>query len=72
MPQMNVSKFKEQCLTLLEELGPDGLVITKRGRPIAKVMPITQECAGLIGSLKGRLKPKGNLLTTGLRWDAKS
>ncbi len=69
---MNVSKFKEQCLTLLEELGPDGLVITKRGRPIAKVMPITQECAGLIGSLKGRLNPKGNLLTTGLRWDAKS
>ena len=66
-----MSKFKEQCLTLLDELGPDGLIITKRGRPIAKVMPIiTLECAGLIGSLKGRLKPEGDLFTTGLRWRA--
>ena len=69
---MNISKFKEQSSRLLDELGPDGLVITKRGRPIAKVMPITMECASLIGSLKGRLKPQGDLFTTGLRWDAES
>jgi antitoxin (DNA-binding transcriptional repressor) of toxin-antitoxin stability system len=51
---MNMSKFKVQCFQLLDELGPDGLVITRRGEPIAKVTPITGECANLIGSLKGR------------------
>ena len=71
MPRIAISKFKEQCFKLLDELGPDGIVITKRGRPIAKVMPITLECAGFIGSLKGRLKPQGELLTTGPRWDTR-
>jgi hypothetical protein len=29
-------------------------------------------CADLIGSFKGKIQIKGNLLSTGLKWDAES
>jgi antitoxin (DNA-binding transcriptional repressor) of toxin-antitoxin stability system len=44
--------------------------ITKRGKPVAKVIPIGSGCAALIGSMKGRLNIKGELLSTGIRWNA--
>ena len=72
MQQINASKFKEQCLSLLDDLSAEGIVITKRGKPVAKVIPIGSACAALIGSMKGKLKIKGNLLSTGLRWNAES
>ena len=64
------SKFKEQCLALLEDIDPDGIVITKRGKPIAKLIPVGTDSARLIGSLRGKLKIKGDLLATGIRWNA--
>jgi antitoxin (DNA-binding transcriptional repressor) of toxin-antitoxin stability system len=72
MQQINASRFKEQCLSLLDDLGAEGIVITKRGKPVAKVLPIGSGCAALIGSMKGKLHVKGNLLSTGIRWDAES
>ena len=61
MRQLNASKFKEQCLALLDHLGPEGIIITKRGKPIAKLLPIARESAQLIGSMKGKVNPKDNL-----------
>ena len=72
MPAMDAAKFKEQCLWLLDHLGPEGLIVTKHGKPVAKVVPIEGSCADLIGSLKGKLKLRGDLLSTGMRWDAES
>jgi prevent-host-death family protein len=72
MKLMPAAKFKEQCLSLLDRVGPEGIVITKRGRPVAKLIPIRTESADLIGLFKGKLKVKGNILSTGLRWDAQS
>ena len=72
MRQIAAAKFKERCLSILDRVGPDGIVITKRGKPVAKLIPIRTASAGLIGSLKGKLKIKGNILTTGVRWDAQS
>ncbi|MGA2327386.1 MAG: type II toxin-antitoxin system prevent-host-death family antitoxin [Bryobacteraceae bacterium] len=69
---MKASQFKEQCLFLLDHLDPEGIVITKRGKPVAKVIPATSGCAHLIGSMRGQLKIRGNLMTTGLKWDAES
>jgi hypothetical protein len=45
-------------------------VITKRGKTAAKAIPIGSGCAALIGSMKGKLKIKGKILSTGIRWDA--
>ena len=72
MQQISASKFKEQCLSLLDDLSAEGLVITKRGKPVAKVIPIASGCAALIGSMKGKLKIKGDLLSTGMRWNAEA
>jgi len=72
MRQIPASKFKEQCLALLEDVDPDGIVITKRGKPIAKLIPLGTDSASLIGSLRGKLKIKGDLLSTGVRWHAES
>ena len=72
MRSINASKFKEQCLSLLDNLGSTGIVITKRGKPVAKLIPINRDCSDLIGSMKGKLKIKGDILSSGLRWNAES
>ncbi|MGA7304592.1 MAG: hypothetical protein WBW88_06940 [Rhodothermales bacterium] len=70
MKTIGAAKFKAQCLALLDELDPDGLVVTKRGKPVARVLPIPKRPADLIGSLKGKVKVTGDVLSTGLTWDA--
>ncbi|HXN32267.1 MAG TPA: type II toxin-antitoxin system prevent-host-death family antitoxin [Polyangiaceae bacterium] len=72
MKQMAAAKFKEQCLALLDEVDDEGIVITKRGKPVAKLIPIRGESANLIGSLKAKIRIKGNILSTGIKWDAQS
>lgn len=72
MTRISASKFKEQCLSLLDEVGPEGILITKRGRPVARLVPVSSDCRQLIGSLKGRLRIKGDVVATGLRWHAQS
>lgn len=72
MKQIAAARFKEQCLSILDEVAPEGLVITKHGRPVAKLIPIRAESADLIGSLRGRVRFKGDLLSTGIRWRAQS
>jgi prevent-host-death family protein len=72
MKQIPAAKFKEQCLSLLDRVDEDGIVITKRGKPVAKLIPIRAESAELIGKLKGRVRVKGNVLSTGLKWNAQS
>jgi prevent-host-death family protein len=64
------ARFKEQCLSLLDNLDADGLVITKHGRPVAKLIPYARQSASLIGSLEAKLEIKGELLSTGVPWDA--
>jgi prevent-host-death family protein len=70
MKQVSASKFKEQCLALLDRVGPEGIVVTKRGKPVAKLIPFGADSASLIGSLKGKLRIKGEILSTGIKWDA--
>ena len=70
MKQIAAAKFKEQCLSLLDEVDPDGIVITKRGKPVAKLIPFASDSASLIGSLKGKLEITGEILSTGLDWNA--
>ena len=70
MKVVSASKFKEQCLAFLDRVGPEGIVITKHGKPVAKLVPVGAEPARLIGSLKGKIRIKGDILSTGLAWDA--
>ena len=70
MKSIGAAKFKEQCLALLDQLDADGLVITKRGKPVARVIPIERQDSDLIGSLRDKIKVNGDIYSTDLNWDA--
>lgn len=72
MKQIGAAKFKEQCLAILDEIDDEGIVITKRGKPVAKLIPIDAESGELIGSLRGQLRVEGDILSTGRSWDDQS
>lgn len=71
MKHIPAAKFKETCLALLDEVDPEGIVITKRGKPVAKLMPFATDSSNLIGALTGKLRIKGDILSTGVKWHAK-
>jgi prevent-host-death family protein len=70
MKKVAAAKFKEQCLSILDHLSPEGIVVTKHGRPVARVLPIETASADLIGVLRGKLRVKGDVTSTGITWDA--
>ena len=72
MKTIPAAKFKAQCLALLDRVTPEGIVITKHGRPVARLLPVGSAPTDLIGSLKGKLNIKGDILSTGVRWDVES
>ena len=72
MKQIAAAKFKEQCLAILDQVDPEGIVITKHGKPVAKLLPIRSEPGALIGALRGKIKVAGDLFSTGVKWDAES
>ena len=69
---INASKFKEQCLSLLDSLDQEGIVITKHGKAVARLVPIQRMSGGLIGSYRGELGINGSILSTGTKWDTLS
>jgi len=40
------------------------------GKPIARVIPYSQQPADLIGCLRSKIKIQGDILSTGISWDA--
>lgn len=54
LEDLSASEFKARCLKVLDELEPQRVIVTKRGRPVAKVIPLpTAQNADLIGCIKG-------------------
>jgi len=59
-----VSEFKAKCLRLLDEVAHHGhtLIITKRGRPVARVSPVRASAATVRGSWKGLVEVRGDIV----------
>lgn len=59
-----ISEFKARCLQLLQEVDSRGgsLLVTKRGRPIAKVVPIPRDRASRMGDWADLVKIKGDIV----------
>jgi len=72
MRRIAAATFKQQCLALLDNVDPEGIVITKHGRPVARLVPFQQLMADLIGSMKSKIRIKMDIMTTGLWWHAES
>jgi prevent-host-death family protein len=70
---IGVGNFKAKCLglmTLVHEQGNE-IVITKRGKPIARVIPYSENIPSLSGYLKGSVKIKGDIVRTPeVHWNA--
>jgi len=70
---LSATAFREQFLQLLEKIPVDGILITKRGHPVAKLVPVRGSCTDLIGSAPDFLYENGDdLFSTGIQWDAES
>jgi len=71
--ELNISEFRRSCLKLLESLPPEGLVVTKRGRAVARVIPARSSPLAWMGSLPNlRVNAGDDLFSTGIAWDAES
>jgi len=68
---IGAAKFKEQCLAILDSLDDEGIVVTKRGRAVARVLPIRQRENNddLIGSLAGILHITGDIESPVSAWE---
>jgi prevent-host-death family protein len=68
---LTASRFKAQCLALLDEVAETGeaLVVTKRGRPVARVAPV-QTPASLRGSVTFKVSDEELIAPLPERWDA--
>jgi prevent-host-death family protein len=65
-------EFKAKCLKLLDEVAAkrETLVITKRGRPVAQVMPVPAKDK-IVGSMKGSVLWMGDIISPiDVEWDA--
>ena len=70
---LSATEFKAKCLQILDHLEPSGLVITKHGRPVARVTPLGRaDNSKLFGSMKGKVRILGDIFSTGEKWDAES
>lgn len=72
MDTISAAEFKTKCLAYLDTVGPEGLIITKHGRPVAKLIAVPRAHGEWIGALKDELKIRGKILSTGVRWNAES
>ena len=70
MKRIAAAKFKESCLALLDEVDAEGIIITKHGKPVARLVPYATDSSSLIGALAKKVHIKGDILSTGARWDA--
>lgn len=74
--EVSAGEFKARCLNLMDEVQRTRreIVITKRGRPVAKLVPADEKPKSVWGALKGRATVVGDVRRMiepiDERWDA--
>ncbi|HEY3927629.1 MAG TPA: type II toxin-antitoxin system Phd/YefM family antitoxin [Candidatus Koribacter sp.] len=64
MKTISAGKFKAQCLALMDDVNATGepVLITKRGKPVAKLIPIDQKKPkSILGFMEGEAKIVGDI-----------
>jgi prevent-host-death family protein len=63
--QIAAGVFKAKCLRLLDEVQRTRkeIVVTKRGRPVARVVPVNTPDTQWFGRMKGTLKICGDIIS---------
>jgi prevent-host-death family protein len=63
MKYMRAGAFKARCLAIMDDVQATGepVVVTKRGNPVVKVVPVESQNGGLFGFMVGEFKIAGNI-----------
>ncbi len=63
MKQMRASAFKARCLAVMNDIQATGepVIVTKRGKPVVKIVPITPEKDDIFGFMAGKAKIIGDI-----------
>lgn len=63
MKTISAAEFKARCLTLMDDVQAtrEPVVITKRGKPVAKLVPAQSGGDEFIGRLKGTIEVVGDI-----------
>ena len=66
--QIAAGEFKAQCLRLMDDVNSTGtsLVITKRGVPVAKLVPFNETVPSLFGYMKDSVEIKEDIVS--VKW----
>ena len=71
---IGVAEFKARCLELLDNVDKRGdeIIVTKRGKPIAKIEPVRPAVDDLGGAYAGRMTIVGDIVNVNWAddWDA--
>lgn len=64
MKTIAAGKFKAQCLGIIDEvqMKRQSYVITKRGKPAARLIPLDTEKDDIFGFLKGKVRILGDIV----------
>jgi prevent-host-death family protein len=70
--EISAAAFKATCLAVLDDVQRErkAVVITKRGKPVAKLVPVDSEKLVIFGRLKGSGEILGDIFSTGEIWEA--
>ena len=66
-------EFKAKCLKLLDDVAEtrQPLIVTKRGKPLAQVIPMPAKHQDIVGSMKGSVTILGDIISPlDVEWDA--
>jgi len=66
-------EFKAKCLKVLDEVQRQRkqFVITKRGKPVAMLVPVNERRESIIGSMKGTMEILGDIVAPiDVKWNA--
>jgi len=63
MRQMRASVFKARCLSIMNDVQATGepVIVTKRGTPVVKVVPVEPRKNNLFGFMAGEFKITGDI-----------
>ncbi len=63
MKTIAAGEFKAKCLNLMDDVQStrEPLVITKRGKPVAKLVPVESKKDNWIGRLNGKMRIVGDI-----------
>ncbi len=64
MQEIPAGEFKAKCLNLLDEVHQQRfqIVITKRGKPVARLVPVSDEAPDIFGRMKGSIEILGDIV----------